>query len=360
MRYVVGVRTGAEDVPGGQLDRDLIDETAASGHAGWHDGDLTDDDILAGRGVVGWPVRPVGSGTGVCLSVTRIDHESDLAFCRGAFGLGGNELAGGSGLGRLFRIRPQTLTPVVPAGQLVAPDEGAHVGGFRSVRVQAPPVAGESGLLEEETGPTLMGSQGGHSPRFGANGPEGRSEKGEAIPAHRLGRSAVAGGLSTLGRVGLDRECISVHRACLSVTGGCRPRRGTCGSVFVAGTLTHWEDVERDHGSTTRPGRRAISRTGRRARQTRDPGSKEPPARPVRRPSTTTSSMGDPDSRRRSSWRGLTPATGGILTMCDPAGVGRTPRLQIPGRPGDRRTRSSTRPRSWPYAPRPKSGILLC
>ena len=158
--------------------------------------------------------------------------------------MGRDELAGRSGLRGGPRVGPEALAPVVPAGQLVSPDEGADIGRLRPVRVEAPTVSGEPSFLEEETGPASMSSQGGLSPRFEANGPEWFGpKKAEPSQPCRGRRWAVAGDLSTHGRVGLGSECISVGSPCLSVTDHREGAGEVVSRSMVMRRLPHWEAI---------------------------------------------------------------------------------------------------------------------
>lgn len=74
-------------------------------------------------------------------------------------------------------------------------------------------------------------------------GQRGGPKKSGTVPTHRVRRSAVAGGLSTHGRVGLGGECISVRWACLSVTDRHQPGEEHPKQAALAVTLPHREAV---------------------------------------------------------------------------------------------------------------------
>ena len=139
-------------------DRNLIDQTTPPGVPRRRHGDRADDDIFS-SGVVVLLARLT-----VRLGVPAVDHEADLTFCGGAFGVCRDRLERSAGAGSVTRVRPQALVPAVAAGELVAAHEGAHVVGFAEQVVSAPTAAGNTSFLKEVACPAFAARHSGPDP----------------------------------------------------------------------------------------------------------------------------------------------------------------------------------------------------
>lgn len=141
-------------------DRDLIDQPTPPGMPRRCHGDRADDDIFS-IGVVVLFARLT-----VRLGIPAVDHEADLTFCGGAFGVCRDRLECGAGAGGVAGVRPQALVPAVAASELVAAHEGAHILGLAKQVVSAPAAAGNTSFLKEVACPAFAARHSGPGPRW--------------------------------------------------------------------------------------------------------------------------------------------------------------------------------------------------